>query len=148
MLYARTHKKEERLLQEGFSLIEIVVALAIMAFIAAIVAPGVLKYLERGKVAKAQGTVQSLKLAITQFNIDAGSFPQTLKDLERRPTDERLKKNWKGPYVDSEIPDNDPWGEPYVYRVTPGARYPYELYSLGSNGIEGNKEERIGQWNP
>jgi len=146
MRYAQSHEQDKNL-QKGFTLIEVVVALAIVALVAAVVVPGYFRFIERGRERNAEATVQSLKLAITQFNMDVGAYPGKLSDLERKPTDERLSKKWHGPYVDSEIPEDDPWGSPYVYRVTPGAKYPYELYSIGPKGSEGSREDRIGQWN-
>jgi len=80
------------------------------------------------------------------YNSDVGAFPRTLADLVKRPTDERVSKKWRGPYMEEEIAD-DPWQNPYVYRVTSGQKHPFELYSLGSKGTEGVKEDRIGIYN-
>ncbi len=143
----RRKEEESDHLQDGFSLIEIVFAMAIVALIASVVIPGYLKFVEMGRERTARATVDALKLSITQFQMDVGAYPHTLKDLERKPTDERLSKKWRGPYVESAIPEEDPWNNPYVYRIVPGGRYPYELYSLGPKGSEGTKEDRIGQWN-
>jgi general secretion pathway protein G len=140
-------EEQKKDLQDGFSLVEIVVALSIVALVASILIPGYFKFQAMGNERAARGTVDALKLAITQFQMEVGSYPQTLRDLERKPTDERLSKKWRGPYIESALPEQDPWENPYVYRVTPGMRYPYEIYSLGTKGTEGSKEDRIGQWN-
>jgi general secretion pathway protein G len=130
----------------GFSFIEIVAVFLIIGVLAAVTVPAYWKFLERARVSNAESTIQNLKLGIMQFSVDTGTYPHALKDLETRPSDERVNKKWRGPYIE-EVPEMDPWGNPYVYRLTPGAKHPYELYSHGKNAEEGSKEERLGQWN-
>lgn len=141
------HSVKKSYARAGFTFIEIAAVVLIIGILAAIVAPGYMRFVERAKIRNAESTIQNMKLGIMQFNVDTGMYPHSLKDLERRPTDERVSKKWRGPYVEGEAPENDPWGNPYVYRVTPGAKHPYELYSYGRNAEEGSKEERLGQWN-
>lgn len=139
------HQKKSGLRQDAFTFIELVIVIAIGALLAAIAIPAYMTIVEKAKVRKAEGSMQSLKTALLQYNIEVGGYPRTLRELEVRPTDERSKK-WRGPYM-QEVPEDDPWGNPYVYRVTPGQKNPYELYSTGSKGGEGEKEDRIGTWN-
>ncbi|MBN1549282.1 type II secretion system major pseudopilin GspG [Candidatus Babeliales bacterium] len=130
--------------KSGFTLIEIIIAIAIMSFMMAVVAPGVYKWLGFGKVRQTEANVKVLQTSILHFNLDTNGYPQRLEDLVRRPSDERLSAKWRGPYVEgSNIPD-DGWGEPFVYRVKPGAQPPYELYSYGENGPDAPREEWIG----
>lgn len=143
-MYMRRRYKDG-LVQEAFTFIELVVALAILGLLAAVAVPAYMGFVERGRVRSAEATIQNIKTAMLQYNLDVGGYPRNLRELEVRPTDERGKK-WRGPYM-QEVPEDDPWGNPYVYRLTPGQRNPYELYSTGSKGAEGDKEERIGIWN-
>ncbi len=137
------HKR--RAVQEGMTFIEIIIALAIMGLLAVVGIPAALNLIESGRVRSADATIQTMKTSMLQFNIDVGSYPRKLSELETRPSDERGKK-WRGPYMEK-FNEDDPWGNPWVYRLTPGQKNPYELYSTGSKGSDATKEERIGTWN-
>ncbi len=126
----------------GFSFLELVVVIAIMAVLGAIAIPTYMAFAEKARKGTAAENIRVLKNAITQFNLDVGSNPRSLKELVERPTDEARKARWHGPYIESLTPD--PWGNDYVYRLTPGQKNPFELYSTGPAGEEGEKEARIG----
>jgi general secretion pathway protein G len=141
MVYvSRRNKDRSRL---GFTLIEIVIAIAIVGLMVAVVGPAVFKFLGFGKRSAVDATINGYKTAILQYNITTNTFPKTLEDLVRRPSDETTAKKWRGPYID-ELQPTDPWGNPYVYRATGNPQKPYELYSYGENGTEATKEEWIG----
>ena len=135
--------------RHGFTLIELMIAIAIFGILAA---GAFLAYNAFFGTARETGTQQrlaSLKLAITQFNLNTGKYPRTLKDLAVKPTDEpTLASKWKGPYVETEKPyDLDAWDNKFVYKVTPGAKRPYELYSYGEVGDStAPVEDRISVW--
>jgi type II secretion system protein G len=139
------YRRNKGLNQDAFSFVELVIALAILGLLAAIAKTAVEGVLDRGRLRSTEATIQTMKTGLLQYNIDMGSYPRRLSELERRPTDERGKK-WRGPYIE-EVRENDAWGNPYVYRLTPGLRNPYEFYSTGSKGFDGTKEDRIGTWN-
>jgi len=101
------------------------------------------------RTSKAVGDVNGgLKTAFGMFEIDCGRYPTTdegLKILVNAPADGSLT-NWRGPYFDSRVVPEDPWGHEYVYRF-PGTRNTndYDLYSLGPDGV-GNTSDDIGNW--
>lgn len=128
--------------QSGFSFVELVVVIAIMAVLGAIAIPTYMSFAAGAKVSAAEETVRVLENSLMQYNLDVGTYPRALKELVERPTDESRKARWRGPYIKQLKPD--PWGNDYVYHLTPGKQNPYELYSMGKNGEEGEKEERIG----
>lgn len=124
----------------GFTLLELMVVLLILALIASIAAPQVTKHLRKAKVETAKIQVEALGAAVDSFNIDNGRFPtteETLKALVERP--EGLK-TWDGPYIKKKDSLIDPWGEPYHYRH-PGTGREYDIYSLGSDKKEGGEGE-------
>lgn len=143
---------ERHTLKQGFTLIEILVAVAIVAFMAGVAVPGFLKLYESAKNDSAKSDLQGFKQAITIYQIKMGKFPQSLKDLVKAPREEQEKKKWLqggGPFIGEEgatkIKD-DPWEYPYKYKLTPGAQRPYELYTHGKNGPGSPKEEHISVW--
>jgi general secretion pathway protein G len=132
--------------REGFSLMEIMIALLILGLVAAMVGPAAFNALKNARKSTAKSTMRAFKNAIGMFQTHTGQYPQMLKDLIKKPRDEKVAKKWEGPYIDkTEIPE-DPWNQPFVYKVTAGGKHPYELYSRGPNGTEAPKEEWIDVW--
>jgi len=123
----------------GFTLLELLVVMAIIGLLAAYVGPKYFAQLGKSeqKVAKAQ--IESFAKALDTFRLDSGRYPTTaegLKALMAKPVDAR---NWNGPYLAKEIP-LDPWGKPYVYKA-PGTRgRDYDIISYGSDGQPGGTD--------
>ncbi|WP_018605186.1 type II secretion system major pseudopilin GspG [Uliginosibacterium gangwonense] len=123
----------------GFTLLELLVVMAIIGLLAAYVGPKYFAQLGKSeqKVAKAQ--IESFAKALDTFRLDAGRYPTTaegLKALMTKPVDAR---NWNGPYLAKEIP-LDPWGKAYVYKA-PGTRgRDYDIISYGSDGQPGGTD--------
>lgn len=140
MEYHKEHTKH------GFSLIEIMIAVAIVAIMGIAAWQIGSRAMARVYKSRAKTTVEMLSNEITQFHLDVGQYPARLRDLVKRPDDENIGKKWQGPYVPKEDMLTDPWGNPYQYQVTPGQAHPYELFSFGPNGREAPKVEHIGVW--
>ncbi|HHU82637.1 MAG TPA: type II secretion system major pseudopilin GspG [Firmicutes bacterium] len=124
--------------EEGFTLLEIVAVLILVAALLALVGPPIMNRLDEGRVKTAQAQMAMLKSALDFYRLDTGTYPSTeegLVALARKP--EAGSPRWRGPYLDGPVPE-DPWGNPYVYRY-PGERNPesFDLYSLGADGREG-----------
>jgi general secretion pathway protein G len=97
-------------------------------------------YLKKAKKRAAITMIKNLKNGIREFKEDIHQYPQKLNDLIVKPKDDR-GKNWDGPYGIEDVEEipEDPWGNPYKYKVTSGGgKHPYELYSEGPDG-EGPK---------
>lgn len=139
-------QKSTNAIRSGFSLIEIMIAIAIMAVIGAVVVPGFLQRFEKAKKDSTRQSLRNIKTAITTYQLDVGQYPQRLRDLIKKPTDEAVAKKWESKYLDVEEVPNDSWGNKFLYKLTPGAEKPYELFSYGPNGKGGPKEERISVW--
>jgi len=122
----------------GFTLLELMVVLLILALIATIAAPQVTKHLRKAKVETAKIQVDALGAAVDSFNIDNGRYPtndEALKALIEKPSD---LSHWDGPYIKKKESLIDPWGEPYKYRI-PGKSRDYDVYSFGSDKKEGGE---------
>lgn len=119
--------------QDGYTLMELLVVLAILGFLAAIATPAVMNYLDSAKVSTAKTEVSNIGASLDLFRFDIGRYPTTeegLKALIDAPAD---MEEWNGPYVKKTASLNDPWGVPYHYK-SPGEHGDFDLYSFGSDG--------------
>ncbi|MBI3703036.1 MAG: type II secretion system major pseudopilin GspG [Rhizobiales bacterium] len=120
----------------GFTLIEILVVIAIIALIMSLVGPRVLNYLGESKVKAAKIQIQSFGSALDLFNLDTGRYPSTSEGLTALVQSPGTVPSWNGPYLKGGVLPADPWGKAYVYR-SPGEHGPYDIMSYGSDGQEG-----------
>jgi len=123
-------------LERGFTLVEMLVVITIIALIMSLVGPRVLNYLSESKVKAARIQIESLSAALDLYFLDAGHYPTSsegLTALVQRPGSSPF---WSGPYLKGDSVPNDPWGHPYVYH-SPSDHGPYEIVSYGADGQEG-----------
>lgn len=136
-------------LQKGFSLMEIMIAVAIMGILAGVGIPMYSSYLKNARMKRTESTLALFKNEINRYNADTGRYPRALDDLIDKPdADSPLSKKWQGPYIDVKgggLPE-DAWGQDFVYELTPGGTHPYELYSYGPDGEDAPEEDRISAW--
>lgn len=130
---AAMHRKHAlRAAQAGFSLIEILIVVALIALIAGMVANQVFGGQDRAKVKMAQSQLASLAGKIEQYEMDTGALPNSLSDLVAQSGS---TKGWLGPYSkESEL--KDPWNTAIEMRV-PGENAPFALISMGADRKSG-----------
>ena len=131
----------------GFTLLELMVVLLILALLGTIAAPQVTKYLRKAKAQTAKIQVDALSAAVDSFHLDVGRFPSSdegLKALVERPSD---GAKWDGPYLKKRDSLIDPWGHSYLYRF-PGQHGEFDVYTLGSDNREGGEGDAadVGNW--
>ena len=117
----------------GFTLIEILIVVAIIGLIAALIGPNLMGRFERSKEEIAKAQVEMLSSAVQAFMIDMRRYPSTLEELINS-TDPQ----WRGPYLSKRTLPKDPWGKDYEFKC-PGDHGPFDLYSLGPEGKLGEK---------
>lgn len=129
--------------RRGFSLMELIVVIAIMATLAAVVGPNVFRNASDAKVSAARAQIEVYALALSAYRLDNDAFPSTDVGLAalRVPPSPDDAPHWWGPYVSKEI-TRDPWGRAYVY-LSPGTvnADSFDLYSLGRDGRPGGTGE-------
>ncbi|MDQ5890973.1 MAG: ral secretion pathway protein [Candidatus Dependentiae bacterium] len=127
----------------AFSLIEIMIAVAIMGIMFALVGPSALKYFGKAKTSLTKTNLSSVKSALLEYQNDIGHFPNKtegalggLGALVKMPKGDKMKERWNGPYVDGDELPQDGWKNDFHY-ATPPAKYKqyknFELYSDGEN---------------
>ena len=128
----------------GFTLIEILVVVTVLALLAALVGPSVFRHLGTAKDAAARSQMEMLGAALDAYRLDNGRYPTTaqgLESLRTKPTTDPLPRNWNGPYLRKDVP-LDPWGNAYSY-TCPGEHNTegYDLLSYGADGVVGGEDE-------
>jgi general secretion pathway protein G len=137
-----TYSRQRRAAGRGFTLIELMLVLVILATLAAVVLPKLSGRTKQAKIASAETQVATLQTALDAFEIDTGRYPTTaegLRALSKQPTMDA--DDWMGPYLRKNI-GNDPWGEEYRYRY-PGTYNTegYDLYSMGPDRKQGGDDD-------
>jgi len=138
--------------QRGFTLIEIMVVLFILAILTAIIAPRLIGRTDDARVAQAKIQIRNFETAIKLFKMDNGFYPSTEQGLEAlisKPATGRIPQNYKeGGYLEQRKVSPDPWGNPYVY-ISPGTQGEYDIVSYGADGAPGGEgyDADITNWN-
>ncbi len=143
----KTLPPPRKLRQRGFTLIELMVVLAIIGVLAALIVPNVLGRADDARVTAARTDVGNLMQALKFYKLDNMRYPspeQGLQALVAKPVSEPVPVNWK-PYLDK-LP-NDPWGRAYQY-MNPGLKGEVDVLSLGADGKSGGEGHNadIGSW--
>lgn len=128
--------------RHGFTLIEMLLVLVILATLAAIVVPKFAGRTEQAKITAAQAQLSNFETALDAFNVDNGYFPRGkdgLMELVQQPAN---AQSWRGPYL-KDIAD-DPWGRPYIYDY-PGKHNErsYDILSMGPDGRIGGDDDIV-----
>jgi general secretion pathway protein G len=126
----------------GFTLVEMLLVLTILATLAAIVTPRFINHAKNARIIATKAQIAAIKTAMDTYNIDNGHFPKGqngLQELIERP---RNADNWHGPYLE-EMPQ-DAWKHNFIYE-SPGKHHPdsYDLISTGEDGVAGTEDDIV-----
>lgn len=135
----RKHNRRQR----GFTLVELLLVLVILALIAGLVLPGIIGKAESAKAKAASSQISRLSMSVESFYLDTGNTPSSLDELVNEPSG---VTGWNGPYVKNSLL-KDPWGQPYQYKV-PGEHGDFDIVSLGADRQRGGegKNADITSW--
>jgi len=128
----------------GFTLIELMIVVVILAALAGMVLPKVLNRQDVAKGYIAKADIAAITTGLKLYKIDNGSYPKSsaggLDALMKAPSS---AKNWKGPYLEKKAVD--PWHRPYKYKC-PGSHNPtgFDVWSTGAD--EANAEDDVNNW--
>ncbi|MBK9616886.1 MAG: type II secretion system major pseudopilin GspG [Uliginosibacterium sp.] len=122
----------------GFTLVELLVVLAILALLAGLVGPRLMNQFGGAKVKTTRLQIEELTKTLDVYKLDVGSYPTTEEGLQALMTKPSAAKNWNGPYMKGQLPQ-DPWNKPYQYALSAGGEV--EITSLGADGAPGGEGE-------
>jgi len=133
----------------GFTLLEILLVVGLLALLAAFAIPALQRQGEAAKIKLAEAAVKSggtISKAIIAYQFNCGKYPESLKDLFDKPSDDKLAKLWQGPYLQDREGLQDPWANEYNYQY-PGT-HNEKGFDLWSNGPDGKSdtEDDIRNW--
>lgn len=126
--------------EAGFTLVELLVVLAILVLLATYVGPRVIGYLGSSRTQAAKVQIESIASALELYRLDVGKYPSSeegLKALVERPSDVTI---WNGPYLRKQSVPLDPWGRSYQYRA-PGQHGGVDVFTFGADNQQGGTGE-------
>jgi len=123
----------------GFTLLELLVVVAIIGLLAGYVAPRYFGQIGKSEVNTAKAQIDALEKALDQYRLDVGRYPTTEMGLNALVTRPANEPKWSGPYLKKAVP-LDPWGKPYLYKM-PGDHGEFDLLSYGKDGQRGGTGE-------
>ena len=132
------HIKNDK--QAGFTLLELLVVLGIIAMLAGIVGPQVMKHMGESKTKAAKVQIEDLSATLDMYKLDAGSYPTTEQGLQALIEAPDTAKHWNGPYLSKAKIPLDPWQNEYHY-VSPGEHGRFDIISMGADAKEGGTGE-------
>jgi general secretion pathway protein G len=127
--------------EDGYTLIEILAVLTLLAFIITMVAPNIINSLQSGQIKAARSQISSTENVLNSYYLDNSCYPTTeqgLKALIEKPTASPIPDTWNGPYIQKNKIPADPWGHELHYK-SPGEHNSesYDLFSFGKDNAEG-----------
>jgi general secretion pathway protein G len=126
--------------EAGFTLLELLVVLGILALLATFAGPQVLRYLGRAKTETARAQISAISTALELYALDNGGFPPQQFGLQSLVQPPAGASAWRGPYLKRSEGLIDPWGRPYQYR-NPGQKGQAEVFTLGRDNTSGGTGE-------
>ncbi len=133
--------------QRGFTLMELLVVLAILGLLMGLVGPQVLNQLGGAKTKTAALQIADLEQTLEMYKLDVGRFPNTQQGLDALVNKPAGVVGWNGPYLKSDVP-LDPWNGDYVYTY-PGEHGDFDIVTYGQDGAPGGDGENadVSSWN-
>lgn len=136
-----------RLKQSGFTLLEMLVVLGIIAMLAGLVGPKVMERYEKSKINAAKVQIEQFAQTLDTYKLDVGSYPSTDQGLEALISAPDGVQRWSGPYLSKGKVPLDPWNQEYKY-ASPGEHGKFDISSTGPDGKEGGEgsDQDIVSW--
>lgn len=125
---------------KGFTLIELMLVVVIIAVLAGVVLPRLVGSQEQARESAVKQQLRILDTALYTYQLQVGSFPTTEQGLRALIEDPNVD-GWRGPYLSQRNLPRDPWGRPYIYTREAVRGIDYDLFSAGPDGIEGTDDD-------
>lgn len=140
-------RSKHNYINNGFTLLELLVVLGIIALLAGIVGPQVMKHMAASKTKAARVQVEDLSAALDMYKLDTGKYPTTEQGLLALVERPEGSKRWNGSYLRKTKVPKDPWVQDYQY-ASPGEHGKFDLYSYGADEKQGGEgeDQDINSW--
>lgn len=147
MLHRELMDTDRHRRERGYTLMEILIVLALLALIAGFAVPNLMKVFGSAKSDAAAIQINNLGVVLDIYRLENGAYPTEEQGLKALVTAPASVTTWNGPYLDKESALTDPWNNPYRYKV-PGARSKrgYDLFSYGADNAAGGEGEDSDVW--
>jgi len=141
----RVIRKNRNRRQHGFTLLEVLLVVGILALLAAFVVPSLISTGTKAKIDLTKGKIGPISSAISIYHMHMNAYPEDLQGLIQKP-DEDETDSWGGPYIEDASKLKDAWNNEFQYK-TPGEfrEDSYDLWSWGPDGEDGTDDD-IGNW--
>lgn len=126
--------------EEGFTLLELLIVMLIIGLLAAFVAPRMIGKVGKSKATIAKAQIESLCTALDTYKLDTDRYPAQEEGLNALVNKPANAENWHGPYLAKKNVPKDPWRNEYVYTY-PGNNGDFDIISYGADGKEGGEGE-------
>ena len=138
MFSGRSRRSRRR---RGFTLMEILLVLAILVVLGSMVGVGYFKVQQNAMKNIATGQIATLKSAVNMYTLHIGTPPNDLDSLVILPQDLANPNKWAGPYLEEDAVPFDPWNQPYQYEITDPQNGKFRIWSNGPDMQAGTEDD-------
>ena len=131
--YGTSRSRWQKRANAGYTLLELLVVLGILAMLSAMATPQLMGYFGKAKTQSAQIQIQNIGTALEMYYLENGAYPSESAGLKALVEPTAEAPNWNGPYLKKAQNLLDPWGRPFQY-VNPSSNGSYEVFSRGPSG--------------
>lgn len=128
------------IVQNGFTLLELLVVIVIIGLLASYVGPKYFSHIGKSEATVARTQMEAFGKALDAYRLDVGRYPSTEEGLTALISKPASAAKWHGPYL-QKSPPSDPWGKSYRYKSPVSAGVDFEISTLGKDGQPGGSDE-------
>ncbi|MEX2174375.1 MAG: type II secretion system major pseudopilin GspG [Pirellulaceae bacterium] len=137
-------RRRNRRRRRGFTLMEVLLVLAILVVLGSLVTVGYFKIQQGAYADAAKNQIRAFDTAIQGYTLAIGTPPSTEQGLDallNAPSDLRQVSKWRGPYLGKDTLPLDPWGNGYQYELIDASQATFRIWSNGPDNQAGTEDD-------